>query len=79
MKYALLLKRDWDHETERLQDCPGSVIVPVERLGQWTEDMTGRAYVLTYGSVGRKLRNGERVYIAPRNPLGSGLLIQKVS
>lgn len=79
-RYALLAKSDWDHETPLLQDCPGVVLVSADRLPAWVHRLTGRASLLSNTNVARKLRNGERVYIAPDNRAAAiGLLVQAVS
>ena len=75
LQYAILAKSEWDHTTERLQDCPGVLIVDIENLGAHVEALTGRGYMLANGNIGRKLREGKRVYIAGFE----GLLIQKVT
>lgn len=80
IQYAILGKAEWDHKTERLQDCPGVHIVGVEDLGRVVQDRTGRAHVLANGNVGRKLRDGKRVYISADIMNHDGpLLVQKVS
>jgi hypothetical protein len=80
LQYALLPKAEWDHVTERLQDCGGVTIVDITKLGEHVHAATGRGHMLANGNIGRKLRSGGRVYIAPERARGRyGILIQKVT
>jgi hypothetical protein len=80
LQYAISAKRDWDHKTERLQDCAGVHIVSIEDLGRIVQARTGRAHMLANGNIGRKLREGKRVYIGHLNGDGRcGILVQKVT
>lgn len=70
--YLVLPKGDWDHRTE-LVNVPGVQHVPLGQLIDRVEALTGRAHVLAYASVNRKLRDGKRIYVAGHTPI----LVQK--
>jgi len=81
MTYAVLPKSAWDHTTEDLASCEGVTLVPLAKLSDVVSLLTGKGWLLLNANVQRKLRNGERVYIAPERyvGMGVGLLIQKVT
>lgn len=78
LNYAVIEKDRWDHRTERIQDCADSRIVGITDIGRVVEDLTGRGWALAVGSAGRKLRAGERVYIAADDSR-PGVIVQKCS
>jgi hypothetical protein len=76
LMYAIVRKTDWDHETP-LVDCGGAILADWPGTLKVVGELSGRAGALTIPSVERKLREGERAYIAPRPGL-AGVLVQKV-
>jgi hypothetical protein len=77
-RFAIIAKADWDHERP-VADHEACYFADQYNLVGLVERLTGRAHVLSAPSVARKLRKGQRVYVAADKDHGrAGVLVEPV-